>query len=174
MRPGQNPAGSRAVGPGSRTISRIIAACGFDQQDWNADYRAFSHGPSQQQRLFEMPVAAGLEKTTQRDNFLVVGDFTHLGKIENMSPRCVACVTRQPPLAVAVYAMMLLEARKTYGSRRVDAYVPLPKWRIGAKRPSCQDIVSKLRREMESDPGRQTDFVKRTEVMAATTFQAAP
>lgn len=82
-------------------------------------------------------------------------------------------VPRQPAFVVAIYAMMLLAAQKAYGSRRVDAYVPLPKWRKGAKRPSCQDIVSELRREMEFDPEKLRDFATRTGVMAAATFRAA-
>jgi hypothetical protein len=82
-------------------------------------------------------------------------------------------VLRQPAFVVAIYAMMLLAAQKAYGSRRGDAYVPLPKWRKGAKRPSCQDIVSELRREMESDPEKLRDFATRTGVMAAATFRAA-
>lgn len=82
-------------------------------------------------------------------------------------------VPRQPAFVVAIYAMMLLAAQKAYGSRRVDAYVPLPKWRKGAKRPSCQDIVSELRREMETDPAKLRDFATRTGVTAAATFRAA-
>ena len=82
-------------------------------------------------------------------------------------------VLRQPAFVVAIYAMMLLAAQKAYGSRRGDAYVPLPKWRKGAKRPSCQDIVSELRREMESDPEKLRDFATRTGVMAAATVRAA-
>jgi len=82
-------------------------------------------------------------------------------------------VPRQPAFVVAIYAMMLLAAQKAYGSRRVEAYVPLPKWRKGAKRPSCQDIISELRREMESDPSKLRDFATRTGVMAAAAFRAA-
>jgi hypothetical protein len=82
-------------------------------------------------------------------------------------------VPRHPAFVVAIYAMMLLAAQKAYGSRRGEAYVPLPKWRKGAKRPSCQDIVSELRREMESEPAKLRDFAIQTGVMAAATFRAA-
>jgi hypothetical protein len=82
-------------------------------------------------------------------------------------------VPRQPAFVVAIYALMLLAAQKAYGSGRGEAYVPLPKWRRGAKRPSCQDIVSQLRREMEANPTKLRDFVTRTAVMAAATFRAA-
>jgi len=93
-----------------------------------------------------------------------------VGEAQVRNPKSVP---RQPAFVVAIYAMMLLAAQKAYGSRRVEAYVPLPKWRKGAKRPSCQDIVSELRREMESDPEKLRDFATRTEVMAAATFRAA-
>lgn len=82
-------------------------------------------------------------------------------------------VPRQPAFAVAIYAMMLLAAEKAYGSGRGEAYVPLPKWRRRAKRPSCQDIVSQLRREMEANPEKLRDFAIKTGVMAAATFRAA-
>jgi len=121
---------AQVLAPGCRTISRIIAACGLDQQDWSADYRV----------------------------------------LQVRNPKSVP---RQPAFVVAIYAMMLLAAQKAYGSRRVDAYVPLPKWRKGAKRPSCQDIISELRREMETDPEKLRDFATRTGVMAAATFRAS-
>lgn len=82
-------------------------------------------------------------------------------------------VPRQPAFVVAVYAMMLLAAQKAYGSTRNEAYVPLPKWRKRAKRPSCQDIVNELRREMEAEPEKLKNFASRTNVMGAAAFRAA-
>jgi hypothetical protein len=76
-------------------------------------------------------------------------------------------VPRQPAFVVAIYAMMLLAAQNAYGGTRTAAYVPLPKWRKGAKRPSCQDIVNELRREMEAEPQKLRDFASQTAVMAA-------
>ena len=82
-------------------------------------------------------------------------------------------VPRQPAFIVAVYAMMLLAEQKAYGSQRGEAYVPLPKWRRGARRPSCLDIVSQLRREMEAHPEKLQDFRSQHEITAAATFRAA-
>lgn len=82
-------------------------------------------------------------------------------------------VPRQPAFVVAVYAIMLLAAQKAYGSERGDAYVPLPKWRRRAIRPSCQDIVSQLRREMEANPEKLTDFATKIRVMEAAAFRAS-
>lgn len=82
-------------------------------------------------------------------------------------------VPRQPAFVVAVYSLMLLAAQKAYGSRRGAAYVPLPLWRKGARRPSCLDIVSQLRREMESHPEKLLNFGSKKDVTAAATFRAA-
>jgi hypothetical protein len=69
--------------------------------------------------------------------------------------------------------MMLLAAQKAYGAERTVAYVPLPKWRKGARRPSCLDIVNQLRREMETRPDKLANFASTSEVIAAATFRAA-
>jgi hypothetical protein len=82
-------------------------------------------------------------------------------------------VPRQPAFVVAVYSMMLLAAQKAYGSPRGAAYVPLPKWRAGARRPSCLDIISQLRREMDSCPEKLHNFASQHAVTAAATFRAA-
>lgn len=82
-------------------------------------------------------------------------------------------VPRQPAFSVAVYAMMLLAALQTYGDKRTNQYLPLPKWRRNAKRPSCLDIVSQLRREMDQAGNKLLDFYTRNEVVAAATVRAA-
>lgn len=87
--------------------------------------------------------------------------------------RNVLSVPRQPAFVVAVYALMLLAAQRAYGGARGDPYVPLPRWRKGALRPSCLDIVSQLRREMELRPDKLLDFARRSEITAAATFRAA-
>ena len=69
--------------------------------------------------------------------------------------------------------MMLLAAQKAYGAERTVAYVPLPKWRKGARRPSCLDIVNQLRREMEARPDKLANFASTSEIIAAATFRAA-
>jgi hypothetical protein len=82
-------------------------------------------------------------------------------------------VPRQPAFSVAVYAMMLLAALKTYGDKRTHEYLPLPKWRRKARRPSCLDIVSQLRREMEPSGDKLLQFRTKTAVVAAATLRAA-
>ena len=102
---------AQVLAPGSRTISRIIAACGLDQQDWSADYRVFSRSPWQQQRLFEVPVAASLEYFTGRDYISVAGDFTHLTKTGKKIPG-VHCMRdpMSPPFHVnLIYGLRFIQ-----------------------------------------------------------------
>jgi hypothetical protein len=61
-------------------------------------------------------------------------------------------VPRVPALRVATYSLMLLSALETYGPKRTSAYEPLPKWRRAARRPSCQDLVTLLRKQLEAQP----------------------
>jgi hypothetical protein len=63
-------------------------------------------------------------------------------------------VPRVPALMVATYSLLLLSALETYGPERTDVYEPLPKWRRGARRPSCQDLVTLLRQQLEARPFR--------------------
>jgi hypothetical protein len=61
-------------------------------------------------------------------------------------------VPKQPVLSVASYSALLLAALKTFGAQRGTAYAPLPKWRRKAIRPSCLDLITLLRKEMEANP----------------------
>lgn len=87
--------------------------------------------------------------------------------------RSALSVPRQPAFVVALYGLMLLAAQRAYGNARGDPYVPLPRWRKHAVRPSCLDIVSQLRREMELRPDKLVNFARRSEITAAATFRAA-
>jgi len=57
-------------------------------------------------------------------------------------------VPRQPTMAVAAYAALLMASLEVFGAGRSTVYEQLPKWRRNAKRPSCHDLVTVLRREM--------------------------
>ena len=46
----------------------------------------------------------------------------------------------------------MLGGLECYGPTRTDDYQPLPKWRRGAKRPSCLDLVTLLRRQLAENP----------------------
>jgi len=64
----------------------------------------------------------------------------------------VTAVPRQPVLVVAAYSALLLAALLAFGPERTTAYAPLPRWRRKAKRPSCLDLITLLRREMDEHP----------------------
>lgn len=61
-------------------------------------------------------------------------------------------VPKQPVLVVAAYSALLLASLKVFGPGRGSAYAPLPKWRRNAKRPSCLDLITLLRKEATEHP----------------------
>ena len=60
----------------------------------------------------------------------------------------VRSVPKQPVLAVAAYSALLLASLQAFGAERGNAYAELPKWRRNARRPSCLDLITLLRKEM--------------------------
>lgn len=61
--------------------------------------------------------------------------------------RNVHSVPKQPVLAVAAYSALLLASLQAFGAERGAAYAELPKWRRNARRPSCLDLITLLRKE---------------------------
>lgn len=61
-------------------------------------------------------------------------------------------VPKQPVLVVAAYSALLLASLIAFGTGRGEAYAQLPKWRRHAKRPSCLDLITLLRKEMAEHP----------------------
>ena len=68
-------------------------------------------------------------------------------------------VPRQPAFAVASYSLLLLAGLKEFGPGRTHDFVPLPKWRKKATRPSALDLITLLRKEISEAP--ITDLLKR-------------
>jgi hypothetical protein len=66
--------------------------------------------------------------------------------------RNVTSVPKQPVLAVASYSALLLASLQAFGAERGKAYAELPKWRRHARRPSCLDLITLLRKEMAQQP----------------------
>jgi len=66
--------------------------------------------------------------------------------------RSAKSVPRQPAFVVAAYSALLLAGLIAFGPQRGSAYLPLPKWRRNAVRPSCLDLVTLLRKEMVENP----------------------
>lgn len=61
-------------------------------------------------------------------------------------------VRKVPALLGAMYSWLLLAGLQCHGPRRTADYEPLPKWRRGAKRPSCLDLVTLLRKQLAQQP----------------------
>lgn len=61
-------------------------------------------------------------------------------------------VPKQPVLVVAAYSALLLAALLAFGPKRTSEYAKLPKWRRNARRPSCLDLITLLRKEMDENP----------------------
>lgn len=61
-------------------------------------------------------------------------------------------VSKVPALLVAMYSWLLLAGLKCYGPKRTEIYEPLPKWRRRAKRPSCLDLITLLRKQLAERP----------------------
>jgi hypothetical protein len=61
-------------------------------------------------------------------------------------------VPKQPVLAVAAYSALLLASLLAFGAERGKPYADLPKWRRHARRPSCLDLITLLRKEMAQQP----------------------
>lgn len=62
--------------------------------------------------------------------------------------RSALSVPRQPALVVAAYSLLLLAALQAFGPGRTSDYLPLPKWRRPASRPSLLDILNLLRHQI--------------------------
>ena len=61
-------------------------------------------------------------------------------------------VERQPALVVAAYSVLLIAALMVHGPERTAAYEALPRWRRRARRASCLDMVTLLRKECVEHP----------------------
>jgi hypothetical protein len=79
-------------------------------------------------------------------------------------------VPRLPALRVASYSLLLLSALQAYGPTRTGAYEALPKWRRGARRPSCQDLIDLLRKQLQARRGgrpERVDYARMVQSAAA-------
>jgi hypothetical protein len=83
----------------------------------------------------------------------------------------VTSVPKQPVLAVASYSALLLASLQAFGPERGPMYAELPKWRRNARRPSCLDLITLLRKEMVQQPQLLAPF--NIKINAQSIVQAA-
>lgn len=62
--------------------------------------------------------------------------------------RSPLAVSRLPQFQVAAYSLLLLASLLSSGFQRTDDYLPLPKWRRQAARPSLLDLLNLLRHQI--------------------------
>ncbi len=80
-------------------------------------------------------------------------------------------VPRHPAFLVASYSLLLLAALDVFGPTRTHHFVPLPKWRKNARRPSALDLITLLRKEINETHRSATlgpDFSKNLTLYAFT------
>ena len=53
---------------------------------------------------------------------------------------------------MAAYSALLLASLLAFGAERGKQYADLPKWRRNARRPSCLDLITLLRKEIVQQP----------------------
>lgn len=82
-------------------------------------------------------------------------DTLGIGQAQLWNP---LAVPRQPVLAVAAYSALMLAALKAFGPARGDTYAQLPRWRRKARRPSCLDLITLLRKEATEHPELLTEL----------------
>lgn len=72
---------------------------------------------------------------------------------------------RVPEFIVAAYSALLLAGLSAYGPKRGQVYRELPKWRQKAKRPSCQDLITLLRKQVAAE--RESESTVEQMIMTA-------
>lgn len=92
----------------------------------------------------EVLIQAYLDRWQIEVNHRDMKDTLGLGDAQVWTDPAVA---RQPGFVAASYSLLLIAGLKAYGPERTEDYLPLPKWRGKAARPSCLDLVTQLRRE---------------------------
>jgi DDE superfamily endonuclease len=80
-------------------------------------------------------------------NHREIKDTLGVGQAQLRNPRAVP---RQPAMIVAAYSALLLAGIQVFGANRSDAFPTLPKWRRNARRPSCLDLLTVLRNEIDA------------------------
>jgi DDE superfamily endonuclease len=94
---------------GSRTIARVLAATGRDQQEWSNEYRLFSRSPWQTRDLFSLILQQALPFTgTDAEPITLAGDFTHLPK-DGLKIPGVSCM--RDPLSPAFHTNLIYGLR---------------------------------------------------------------
>jgi hypothetical protein len=80
---------------------------------------------------------------------------------------------RVPEFMVAMYSLLLLASLECYGTKRGQPYQMLPKWRRNAKRPSCLDLVTLFRGQLDQSKRDISQLIARPSFETMTLSAAA-
>ncbi len=144
------------VCPGRHTVSALITVFDKQFQDWTAVYSLYSKGRVDETVIFRQ-VRKEVEALGQDKRPLCLA-------LDDTILRNEHSVETIPATAVAAYAMLQLAAIKAYGQGGKPPAIPEAKWRRpwGEDRPSTQDLLNELRRELWAQairPEQLSDFI---------------
>lgn len=71
-------------------------------------------------------------------------------------------IPKAPAFLVASYSAMILASVIVYGCNRNNDFQLLPKWRKNSIRPSCLDVLTRLRFEIDNSPEKVVPFGLKT------------
>lgn len=99
---------------GTRTVARVLAAAGRDQEPWSNEYRLFSRSPWKTRDLFAVIIPEAIKHHRQEGPIVMAADFTHLKKTGKKIPG-VVCM--RDPMSPAFHTNLI------YGLRFLQATV---------------------------------------------------
>jgi hypothetical protein len=112
---------------GSRTIARVLAAAGREQQPWSNEYRLFSRSPWRPREMFRAIIQEALPFAGAKEEpIILAGDFTHLPKSGRHIPG-VSCLRDplSPPFHTnLIYGLRFLQVTLLCPFRAVDPTLP--------------------------------------------------
>lgn len=93
----------------------------------------------QVEKLIQMYIDRWEIEVNHRDEKTILG-------IGQAQVRNLNSVLKQPTQIASIYSMLLLISIECFENYRGSYFIPLPKWRKQARRPSCNDLLNFLRK----------------------------
>ena len=97
------------------------------------------------EKLIQMYIDRWEIEVNHRDEKTILG-------IGQAQVRNINSVLKLPTQLAAIYSMILLTSIECFGNGRGNDFIPLPKWRKHTRRPSCNDLLNLLRKEIIESP----------------------
>ncbi len=126
---------------------------GRDQEPWNSDCRLYSRSLREERDLFQSAAARTIPYSYPGHITNVLDDTSTHRNGRHIPTAVYSRDPLSPPLMAAMYSLLLLAALARCGPLRTEDYLPLPKWRRKASRPSLLDLIGILRKRIAEHPG---------------------